>query len=384
MSIRRARHRAGAGRRRFRVVATLVTALVLGIGGIGHAYWTASSTGSYAKAQGATLAAPTVTAGTTTATSVALGWSTSFSPTALALAQSSGVLSGCSATPAAASTSCTATGLTPNTSYTWTLTAAKSNWTSVGTVTATTSRQATTTTLSNLTPTSATEGNSFSATATVTGGSGYGTPAGTVVFSLFTDAACSGAAAYSTSASALSGGATTGSLQPAGGTYYWRATYTPTDAYNLTSTSACSSAITVVPPTSTIGFNYYNVNAALYDGMGHPNGVSGGLSVINQGGSVPRTLTALTVTISVPDTRFSGSVPTGVTGVGWSYSGRSHVGAQWVYSFAWTGSLAVYASTDNLTYTLAASDASSGTFNNTAVASNVYSNSPSSTVPVTF
>ncbi len=381
----RARHRGGVGRRRRRILTVLVTALVLGIGSIGHAYWTASSTGSYAKAQAATLAAPTMTAGATTATSVALGWSTTFSPTGLALTQSAGVLSGCSSTPAAASSSCTATGLTPNTSYTWTLTAAKSNWTSAGTVTATTSRQATTTTLSNLTPTSATEGTSFSATATVAGVSGYGTPAGTVVFSLFTDAACTGAASYSTAATALSGGGmATGSLQPVGGTYYWRATYSPSDAYNLTSTSACSSAITVVPPTSTISFNYYSVNAALYDGMGHPNGVSGGLSVINQGGSVPRTLTAITVTISVPDTRFDGSAPTGVTGVGWAYSGRSHVGAQWVYTFAWSGSLAVYGSTDNLTYTLAASDISSGTFNNTAVASNLYSNSPSWTIPVTF
>ena len=198
------------------------------------------------------------------------------------------------------------------------------------------------------------------------------------------DAACSGAAAYTSAATALSGGTATGSLQPVAGTYHWRATYTPTDSYNLTSTSACSSVITVVPPTSTIGFNYYNVNGALYDGSGHPTGVSGGLSVINYGGSVPRTLTALTVTISVPDTRFPGADPTGVTGVGWFYSGRTHVGAQWVYTFGWTGSLAVYGSTDNLTYTLAASDTSSGTFNNIAVATNVYSNSPSWTAPITF
>ena len=38
----------------------------------------------------------------------------------------------------------------------------------------------------------------------------------------------------------LAAGTVTGSLQPASGTYYWRATYTPTDTYNLTSTSACS------------------------------------------------------------------------------------------------------------------------------------------------
>lgn len=360
----------------------VVAFVVLTAGGAGHAYWTASSSGSYAKAQASTLSAPTVTASSVSATSATLGWTKPFAPTAYALTQSSGSLAGCSATPAAGSTGCTATGLTPNTTYTWTLAASLSNWSASGAVTATTSKQSTTTTLSNLTPTSATEGNSFSATATVSGSSSFGTPAGTVVFSLFTSSSCSGAASYATSALSLSSGTVTGSLQPAAGTYYWRATYTPTDSYNVTSTSACSAAISVVPPTSTIAFNYFNVNPSVYDGTGHPTAVSGGLSLINQGGSVPRTLTAFTVTISVPDSRVSGSVPTGVTGVGWSYTGRTHVGSAWVYSFSWTGSLAVYASTDNLTFTIALSNNASGTFSLTAAASNVYSNTPTWTTSV--
>ena len=365
------------------VVAT-VAFVVLALAGPGRAFWTASSTGSYGRAQGGTLTAPTLTTSSVGATSATLSWTRPFVPTGYTLGQSPGSLTGCAAAPPTGSSGCTATGLAPNTSYTWTLTAAYQNWVSTTTASVTTSKQSTTTTLSNLTPTSATEGNTFAVTATVAGSSGYGTPAGTVVFSLFTAASCTGGAAYTTSAVALSGGVATGSLQPAAGTYYWRATYTPTDAVNLASTSACSSAITVVPPTSTIAFNYYNVSPALYDGLGHPTGVSGGLSLANQGGSAPRTLTAFTVTISVPDTRFSGAAPTGVTGVGWSYDSRSHVGSQWVYTFTWTGSLAVYASTDNLTYTLAASDSSSGTFNNTAVAANTYSNHPTWTVPITF
>jgi hypothetical protein len=377
----RARHRGGVGRRRRRILTVLVTALVLGIGSIGHAYWTASSTGSYAKAQAATLAAPTVTAGATTATSVALGWSTTFSPTGLALTQSAGVLSGCSSTPAAASSSCTATGLTPNTSYTWTLTASKSNWTSAGTVTATTSRQATSTTLSNLTPTSGSQGASFAATATV---AGYGTPAGTVTFSLFTSSSCAGAASYSTSALSLASGSVTGTLQPAAGTYYWRATYTPSDAYNLSSPSSCSSAITVTAPTSTIGLNYYNVSLTNYNPQGRPTAFQGSLSVINGGGSVLRTFSTISVTASYPDTRVSGAAPTSTSGVGWTYQGSSHAGSTWVYSFGWTGSLTPYASTDSLVFTVDVTDNSPGTASSTATASNPFTNTATYTLTGSF
>lgn len=198
------------------------------------------------------------------------------------------------------------------------------------------------------------------------------------MFSLYTSSSCSGGASYATSAQTLSGGAVTGSLQPAAGTYYWRAVYTPTDAYNLTSTSACSSAITVTTPTSTIGLNYYNVNGDVYSGS-RPTAVTGGLSVINSGGSVLRTLTSLTVTASFPDTRVSGTVPSAVTGTGWAYASRSHVGSEWVYTFTWTGSLVPYASTDNLVFTIALSDNSVGSFSTTATASNPFTNTPSVT-----
>ncbi len=374
----RAPERAGRGRFRRRVVGAVVTLVVLAGAGSAHALWTTSSTGSYALAQASTLTAPTLSTGSVAATSVALSWTKPFAPTAYALGQSPGSLAGCAAAPSTASSGCTATGLTPNTAYTWTLTASLSSWTKQATVSATTSKQATTTALSSITPTTATTGNTFSATATVTGSSGYGTPAGTVVFSLYTSSSCSGGASYATSAQTLSGGAVTGSLQPAAGTYYWRAVYTPTDAYNLTSTSACSSAITVTTPTSTIGLNYYNVNGDVYSGS-RPTAVTGGLSVINSGGSVLRTLTSLTVTASFPDTRVSGTVPSAVTGTGWAYASRSHVGSEWVYTFTWTGSLVPYASTDNLVFTIALSDNSVGSFSTTATASNPFTNTPSVT-----
>jgi hypothetical protein len=154
-------------------------------------------------------------------------------------------VTGCPASPGTGASGCTATSLIPNTTYTWTLSAFYYNWVSPPVVSATTGKQATTTTLSNLTPTTGDAGTSFNATATVAGNAGYGTPAGTAVFSLFTSATCGGSASYTSAALPLSAGSATASLQPAVGTYYWRATYTPTDTYNLTSTSACSAAITV-------------------------------------------------------------------------------------------------------------------------------------------
>lgn len=147
--------------------------------------------------------------------------------------------------------SCTSMGLTPNTSYQFDVYSTLSNWISPAkatTASATTSRQNTTTTLSNITPTSGTAGTtSFSATATVAGNDGYGTPAGSVVFSLYTTSNCSGTASQSTSAQTLVSGSVTGSMTPsAAGTYYWQAAYTPTDSYNNASTSTCSStSITV-------------------------------------------------------------------------------------------------------------------------------------------
>ena len=154
-------------------------------------------------------------------------------------------MSGCPPAPGTGSTGCSATSLTPNTSYTWTLAASRYNWVSPAVVSATTPKQATTTTLSNITPTTGAAGTSFSATATVTGTSSYGTPAGTAVVSLYTSPTCGGSASYTSSALSLSAGSVTTAFQPATGTYYWRATYTPTDSYNLTSTSDCSAAIIV-------------------------------------------------------------------------------------------------------------------------------------------
>ncbi len=229
------------------LLAAAVAVLVLMAAGPAYSFWTATSSGPYGRAVASTLATPVLSTGTVTDTSAGLSWTQPFTPTSYTLGQSPGSIAGCSATPSVASTSCTATGLTPNTSYTWTLGARLHSWNSPAQASVTTSKQATTTTLSNLTPTTGAAGSSFSATATVTGNSGFGTPAGTVVLSLYTSPTCSGAASYASSAQTLTAGAASASLQPAVGTYYWQAAYTPTDTFNVASASACSSAVTVTP-----------------------------------------------------------------------------------------------------------------------------------------
>jgi hypothetical protein len=226
--------------RRGRLVAVLTAALLVGLAGPAYAYWTATSTGN-AQASAATLANPVLTAGSVTATAATLSWTQPFAPTGYTLSQSPGTLTTCPAAPAASPTTCSATSLTPNTTYTWALSASLHNWVSSATVSATTPKQATTTTLGAVTPTTGAAGATFSATATV---AGWGTPAGTVLFSLYPNSTCTGAASY-TSSQALSAGAATATLDPAAGTYSWQAGYAPTDAYNAPSTSACSPSITV-------------------------------------------------------------------------------------------------------------------------------------------
>lgn len=361
------------------VVAAAV--FLIAVAAPAQAFWTAVSTGSGARAQAGSLAAPTLTAGSVTATTATLSWATPFAPTAYDLAQSPDAITGCPAAPSVSSTGCTATSLTPNTQYTWNLTASDHSWTVAAVASATTSKQGTTTTVGTISATTADVGSTFSATATVTGNSGYGTPAGTVVFGLYASATCSGTAAYSTSALALSGGRVTGSVDPGAGTYYWRATYTPTDSYNLTSVSACSSAVTVVP-TSALRLNWYGVYASNYDGSGHPTALTGGLSVQSTHSSVSRTINSVTVTASFPDSRVSGAAPDSVTGTGWSYESAAHVGSEWVYTFTWTGSLALYGSTETLQFTIPLSNNDRGRFDSTATAWSFYSDTSTRTTSI--
>ena len=110
-------------------------------------------------------------------------------------------------------------------------------------MTSTVVKTTSTTTLSNITPTVGPVGSNFTAKASVTG---FGTPTGTVTFSLYASATCTSPSSYSQSGFTLSGGAATGTLTPMiAGTYYWQAVYSG-DTNNLPSTSTCSTtSITV-------------------------------------------------------------------------------------------------------------------------------------------
>lgn len=85
------------------------------------------------------------------------------------------------------------------------------------------------------------------------------------------------------------------------------------------------------------------------------------------GGGTP--VTGLTVLVTYSNGRVDGAAPTSVSGSGWTFGSASKSGGSWIYSFVWTGSLAVYASTPQLTYTVPMKNSSSGNADITAIAS---------------
>lgn len=288
--------------------------------GAAYAYWTGAVNGpSQASAVAGTLGAPpqagvTAAPGSThPSTSMTVSISTGpSSPSATgynvyAAGDTTTVL--CPAT--AAPSSCTVPNLTPNTSYQFDVHSTLANWTSSNkatTASVTTSKQATTTTLSNITPTSGTAGSTpFSATATVGGNDGYGTPAGSVVFSLYTASDCSGSASYSTSAKTISSGAATGSLSPSvAGTYYWKVAYTPSDTYNTASTSTCSTtSITVNSAASQIAISAGNSQSATVATAFSNNLVA----LVTDSHSNP--VSGVAVTFTAPGSRASGTFVNG-------------------------------------------------------------------------
>ena len=256
-------------RRFFSPLVLLVCGFLFASAGAAFAYFSATGTGA-GSATANTLAAPgTGSIGTPGAVTLPLSWGASSNLPAsggpplgyevLRSTTSGGetqvTTGGCaySSTSISTTPSCIDSGLTPNTAYYYKVETVYDNWVSLTNTefSATTAKQATTTTLSDVTPTSGTvNSTSFSATATVSGNSGFGTPAGTVVFSLYSDSSCS-TSVQSTPAQTLSGGQVTGSLTPTtAGTYYWGATYTPTDTYNLTS-NTCDSTTPITVGTAT-------------------------------------------------------------------------------------------------------------------------------------
>ncbi|TIC88258.1 hypothetical protein E8D34_04780 [Nocardioides sp. GY 10113] len=361
------RHRAPTVRRRGRrrrLLGVALTALVALGAGPAHAFWTATSTAPDAWARAATLAAPVLTQGASTPTSVALSWSTSFTPTSVELSQSDGTLAGCSASPSPTATGgCTATGLVPNTRYTWTLTARRHGWVTQQSLTVTTDKQAATVAVGGLPATTGPAGASFSATATVTG---FGTPAGTVLFRLFKDPSCT-TLAQAAGAVPLRSGTATGSVQPAhAGTYYWQAEYTPTDGHHLPATSPCGPSITVTEAPSTLRLHGYDFWGGGYQGSRPTTLVVQQSGLQNAG---PQTVTAFTLTFTFPAARVPATAPTSVTGAGWTYAGSSVVGPDRVLTFTWSRPLALNEEAGPLGFVLALTDNGPGTVTSKMTAS---------------
>lgn len=116
---------------RWRILLAIIVAglaIVLAVPGVALAVFSAAPAVS-AGATAATISpASGFTAVANNATQVTLSWTAPPTLTGYTLTQSTGTLSGCSATPAASTTTCTATGLSAKTTYTWTLTAVYGNW----------------------------------------------------------------------------------------------------------------------------------------------------------------------------------------------------------------------------------------------------------------
>lgn len=97
-----------------------------------------------------------------------------------------------------------------------------------------------------------------------------------------------------------------------------------------------------------LSFDTLNLYGAGYNRAGKPTLLESRVQVQNRYVAAGPTLTALTLTMTYPDTVVSGGAPNIVSGPGWSFTGATHVGATWVYRYAWTGSVPSSGSTPEL------------------------------------
>ena len=111
----------------------ITLAVAVALPGIAEAMFANGPSPETASLTAATIGAPTNFTASMIGGSATLSWTAPVPAylTGYTLSQSSGTLTGCSATPSASTTSCTATGLTPGAQYTWSLTAAYNNWQSL-------------------------------------------------------------------------------------------------------------------------------------------------------------------------------------------------------------------------------------------------------------
>lgn len=118
-------------------------------------------------------------------------------------------------------------------------------------------------------------------------------------------------------------------------------------------------AVAASTNTPILHFDTLNLFGADYV-AGDPTTLESQVQVQNVFAATSPTLTTVTVVVTYPDTRVSGAAPTSVTGSGWSFSSASHVGATWLYTFVYGGSVAPGASTSTLDYHVPLTSAAAG------------------------
>jgi hypothetical protein len=119
-------------------------------------------------------------------------------------------------------------------------------------------------------------------------------------------------------------------------------------------------AFATSPAAPVLTFDTLNLFGADYTG-GDPTRLESQVQVQNVYAATSPTLTSLSLTVLYPDSRTSGGAPTNVSGSGWAFAGAAHSGTNWVYTFAYAGSVGPGASTSTLDYRVPLTDASPGT-----------------------
>ena len=137
-------------------------------------------------------------------------------------------------------------------------------------------------------------------------------------------------------------------------------------------------------PRGKLSLNYFNVYGANYVN-GAYTALESGLSVLNVYTPTSPTLTSITVSVRIPATRVAGAPATLKAGPpGWAASGAVLSGADWVYTFTYTGSVSPGGGTTDLKFVVPLRNTVAAPFVMTATASGSAVESATSTISATL
>jgi hypothetical protein len=120
--------------------------------------------------------------------------------------------------------------------------------------------------------------------------------------------------------------------------------------------------------TGKLTFDTFNVFGADFDGDGKATTLESQVQVQNEFVTGGPTLTTITVTVTYPAGRVTGTAPTQLTGTGWGFASATQSGGAWRYTFVWSGTLASSRSTSTLDYRVARTDTTPESLKLTAIA----------------